>query len=171
VLFLFLTGEERGLLGSSYYASRPLIPRERTVANITLDAGAPAGAPLDWRIAGGTTSTLGAVATRIARAHDWTATSSAASPNTDYWPFLRIGVPSIFIVPGANWEGITPMRRDELQRRWDHYHQASDEWSPEFPFRGLRRYAQFALEIGKSVANAPAKPRMISTGDAVTEHE
>jgi hypothetical protein len=170
VLFLFLTGEERGLLGSSYFASHPLVPKERIVADINLDAGAPSGTPLDWRIAGGTSSTLGAVAARVAATHGWKAESTAASPNTDYWPFLRVGVPAIFLVPGGNWEGITTAQREELQRRWDHYHQAADEWSPEFPFRGLQRYAQLALEIGQQVANATEKPRLLHSGDPAIGH-
>jgi Zn-dependent M28 family amino/carboxypeptidase len=170
VLFLFVTGEERGLLGSSYFAAHPLVPKDNILADINLDAGAPAGAPLDWRIAGGTSSTLGAVAARVAASHGWTTQSTTASPNTDYWPFLRIGVPAIFIVPGGNWEGLSTAQREALQRRWDHYHQAADEWSPEFPYRGLQRYAQLALEIGKQVANAPDKPRLVQSGDPAIAH-
>src|SRR5690606_22214764 len=65
VLFLFFTGEERGLLGSSYYATSPLIPLERTVAVINLDAGAPPAPPRTWRVAGGTDSPPGQIAAAV----------------------------------------------------------------------------------------------------------
>jgi Zn-dependent M28 family amino/carboxypeptidase len=100
VLFLFLTGEERGLLGSDYYAAHPLIPAARTVADINLDAGAPPGLCVNWFLAGGDSSTFGAVAIEVARRAGWQAQSAAASPNTDYFPLLRIGIPAVFIVPG-----------------------------------------------------------------------
>jgi hypothetical protein len=53
VAFLFLTGEERGLLGSSFFAAFPALPLDRIRALINLDGGAPAAPPVSWRIAGG----------------------------------------------------------------------------------------------------------------------
>ncbi len=164
VLFLFPTGEERGLLGSTAYAAAPAIPLARTVAVINLDAGAPPAPPLDWRIAGGTASSLGAEAVRIAKAHGWTATSSPPSPNSDYWPFLARGVPSAFIIPGPDWEGVGAAEKARLDARWEHYHQRGDEWKPDFPFVGLARYARLALELGMHVADAPARPKLLSAG-------
>jgi Zn-dependent M28 family amino/carboxypeptidase len=159
VMLLFLTGEERGLLGSTAYTAAPLVPLERTVAVINLDAGAPPAAPRSWRIAGGTRSTLGDIAKRVATGREWEAALSDASPNSDYWPFLRAGVPAIFIVPGNEWEGHTGEQRDALRRRWDRYHQPDDEWAQDFPFAGLARYADYALAIGRA-ASAGARPQM-----------
>ncbi len=160
VLFLFLTGEARGLLGSDYYAAHPLVPASRMVADINLDAGAPP-APCDhWRLAGADSSTLGALAIEVARRAGWTALPAGASPNTDYFPLLRIGVPAVFIVPGPEpYEGLSAEASDALRRRWDHYHQAADEWHADFPFGGLVRNADYALRIGYAVAAAP-RPRM-----------
>ena len=146
--FLFLTGEERGLLGSSYVATEPPLPLENITALINLDAGAPPAPPITWRIAGGTASPLGALAAQVAEQRGWTAALSDASPNSDYWPFLRRGVPSIFIIPGDQWENVAPPQRDALRARWDRYHQAGDHWHAEFPFSGLERYAAFALAVG-----------------------
>lgn len=159
VLFLFFTGEERGLLGSSYYASAPLIPLDRTVAVINLDAGAPPAPPRTWRVAGGTESTLGAVARRVAAAKGWSAEPSDASPNSDYWPFLQRGVPAIFLIPGQEWEGVSKAEKQALHERWDRYHQPGDEWAPDFPFSGLQRYAELAWLIGRDVADATERPR------------
>jgi Zn-dependent M28 family amino/carboxypeptidase len=152
VLFLFLTGEERGLLGASHAAAAPPVALDRIIALINLDAGAPPAPPISWRIAGGEGLALGRLAADVAARQGWTATLSAASPNSDYWPFLRRGVPAIFLIPGAEWEGVTPAERDALRQRWDRYHRPDDEWAPDFPFPGLARYADFALRVGRAAA-------------------
>lgn len=153
VLFLFFTGEERGLLGSSFYAAQPLLPLPRMKALINLDAGAPPAPPINWRIAGGQGSPLGELARTIGTSQKWTADLSAASPNSDYWPFLARNVPSIFIIPGNQWENTTPEQAAALRVRWDRYHRADDEWHPDFPFSGLARYAEFAYRVGRAAAS------------------
>ena len=163
VLFLFPTGEERGLLGSTYYATHPAIPLARTIAEINLDAGAPPAPPTSWAFAGGTTSGLGQLASRIVQGHGWKSVLGAASPNSDYWPFLQRGVPAIFIKPGPDWEGVGPEEKKALLARWEHYHDPADEWSPDFPFRGLQRYAEVGLELGRAVADAPARPTLAAS--------
>jgi hypothetical protein len=153
VAFLFFTGEERGLLGSTYMASHPPVPLQAMKALINLDAGAPPAPPVTWRVATGGAPQLGQIAQQVATSNRWTAAVSGASPNSDYWPFLHRGVPAIFIIPGDQWEHTTPEQRDALRRRWDRYHQAGDHWHPEFPFSGLKRYAEFAMQVGARVAN------------------
>lgn len=154
VLFLFLTAEERGLLGSTYYATSPIAPLETIRALINLDAGAPPAPPRNWRIAGDSTK-IGPLIRDVAAARGWDVLFSPATPNSDYWPFARRGVPAVFLVPGDEWEGTSAERRTELRKRWDHYHAASDHWSEDFPFSGLARYATFALELGRAAANLP----------------
>lgn len=158
VAFLFFTGEERGLLGSSYLAAFPPFPFSRIKALINLDAGAPPVPPVSWRLAGGTeVAALGTVAVDIAKRSHWQTTLSAASPNSDYWPFLHRGVPAVFIIPGNEWENTTKAQHDALMARWDHYHEAADEWSPNFPFAGLARYAGYALALGRAAAAPHAR--------------
>lgn len=160
VLFLWTTGEERGLLGSDYFAAHPLVPPSRIVAEINLDAGAPPAPPVSWIVAGGDRSTLGDLALTVARRAGWSAKLAPAAPNSDYFPFLRINVPAIFLVPGpAPFEGLTADSSQALRRRWDHYHQAADEYQPEFPFAGLVRYAEFAYRVGIAAASGP-RPAM-----------
>jgi hypothetical protein len=160
VLFLFLTGEERGLLGSDFYAAHPLVPASRTVAGINLDAGAPPAPSVTWRIAGGDSSTFGAVAVAVARHAGWEAQSAPASPNSDYFPLLRIDIPAVFLVPGPGaFEGMSSEASDALRRRWDHYHQAGDNWYPDYPYSGLVRYADYAYRLGMEAAAGP-RPTM-----------
>ena len=152
VAFLFFTGEERGLLGSAFAAAQPPFELKRVRALINLDAGAPPAPPTSWRVAGGENTPLGAKAAEVAKQAGWTATLSAASPNSDYWPFLARGVPAVFLIPGPEWENVTPAQKQELQKRWDRYHQAGDEWAADFPFAGLARYADYALRLGLAMA-------------------
>jgi hypothetical protein len=152
VAFAFFTGEERGLLGSSFFAAFPTLPLERVRAVINLDGGAPPVPPVSWRIAGGEGTALGRLAEDVAGRHGWTASLTGTRANSDHWPFLARGVPAIFIIPGEQWENTTAAGRDSLMQRFDRYHRPGDEWRPEFPFAGLGRYAQLALEIGVELA-------------------
>lgn len=160
VLFLWFTGEERGLLGSEYYAAHPAIAPAHFAAVINLDAGAPAARSVQWRVSGGDFSTLGRAAIEVARRDGWEATSAPASPNSDYFPFLRLGVPAVSLVPGPGaYEGMTTEASRVLFRRWDRYHQAGDGWFPDFPFSGLLRYAEYAYQLGMAAGAGP-RPTM-----------
>ena len=61
--------------------------------------------------------------------------------------------------PGP-YQGMTTDASRALFRRWDHYHQASDQWAPDFPFAGLLRYADYAYRIGMALETG-ARPRLI----------
>lgn len=152
VMFLFFSGEERGLLGSSYYASHPLLPLNRMKGLINLDAGAPPAPPVSWRVAGGSASPLGTLSKQIGEKSGWHVDFSPATPNSDYWPFLDRGVPSIFIIPGNQWENVNAEQQTALRARWDRYHRADDEWAADFPFSGLQRYAKLAYDVGWALA-------------------
>jgi Zn-dependent M28 family amino/carboxypeptidase len=154
VTFLFLTGEERGLLGAAFAAAHPPWPLDRIRALINLDGGAPPVPPVSWRIAGALGSPIGATADSIAHSHDWAVLLTAGRPNSDYWPFLRRGVQSAFIIPGNEWEGTTTAQRDSLRQKWDRYHHRDDEYHADFPFTGIARYAQLAYELGRTLATA-----------------
>lgn len=158
MLFLWFTGEERGLLGSDYYVAHPFTPLASIAGVINLDAGAPPALPVQWHVSGAGRSSLGDVAIEVARQAGWEAQSAAASPNTDYYPFLRLGVPAVFLVPGPGaYQGLTTDSSQALRRRWDHYHQAADNWAADFPFGGLVRYADYARRIGLAIS-AGARP-------------
>jgi len=163
VLFIFFTGEERGLLGSDYFAAHSLVPPERIAAAINLDAGAPPGRNVTWMVAGGDRSTLGALAADVAARAGWKATSVGVSPNSDYYPLLRIGVPAVFLIPGPEpFEGLSADSSQALRRHWGAYHDPADEWTPDFPFAGPARYADFAYRVGMAAATGP-RQRVLAT--------
>jgi Zn-dependent M28 family amino/carboxypeptidase len=157
MLFLFFVGEERGLLGSDYYVSRPYWPLDRTRAVINIDAGAPPGLLVNWSLSGVDSTGLGGIAIGIAQSRGWSVSNSPAAANSDYYPFVREGVPGVFVKPGPGaYEGISADSSDALRHRWRYYHHPQDEWTDDFPFSGLQRYAEFAyliareLDIGRS---------------------
>jgi Zn-dependent M28 family amino/carboxypeptidase len=155
-LFLWLTGEELGLLGSDYFVARPTVPLARIAAVINLDAGAPPAPPVRWNVQGGVRSDLGALAAAVARREGWETVLEPASPNSDHYPFLRAGIPAVFLVPAPGpFDGMTTESSQALRRRWDHIHQPADEWAPDFPFVGLVRYATYALLLGRAAAAGP----------------
>jgi len=158
VAFAFFTGEERGLLGSTWAARTPPWTGglDRVDALINLDGGAPPRPPVAWRFAGGlapdrTPTRLGTLADSIDADRGWTTRLETARPNSDYWPFGERGVPAIFIIPGADWEDTSKEEHDALFERWDHYHQPADEYHEDFPFAGIARYAALALMLGRAV--------------------
>jgi hypothetical protein len=159
IVFLFLAAEEQGLLGSDYYAAHPLWPLERTVGMINLDAGAPPGRPASWRLAGVPGSPLALLATDVAHSRGWSATVTQATPNSDHFPFLRAGVPAVFIIPGPGpYEGLSVDSSRALRARWDHYHQPADEWAPDFPLAGLGRYAEYAFLVARALDLGATNP-------------
>jgi hypothetical protein len=159
VLFLFPTGEEKGLLGSDYFVAHPLWTLGEMLGVIDLDAGAPPAPPIVWRIAGGDSSALGTLAVAVAQRAGWSASTSAARANTDYHPFWREGVPAIFIIPGEGpYEGLSAEASHALRQRWDRYHQPGDEWSADFPFGGLARYAGYAWRVADALDRGGLRP-------------
>lgn len=153
VVFLFTSGEERGLLGATAWAARPPVPLSRLTAVLNLDAGAPPAPPVRWRVAGDTTASLLRTAARIIQARGWTADVTGTRANSDHWPFMARGVPAVFLVPGREWEGLDDAARDRLFAQWDRYHHPDDEWRAGFPLAGLQRYAELALEMVRAFAN------------------
>jgi Zn-dependent M28 family amino/carboxypeptidase len=149
VLFLFFTGEEQGLLGSDYWVSQPLWPLARTAGVLNLDANAPAGRPTRWRIAGDADAPLVKLVDRELQRMGGATSIAAPAPGSDYYPFLRRGVPAVFFVPSdGQYEGRTDAESDSMRASvWARYHRPNDQYSEQFPFEGLARYADVTRQI------------------------
>jgi len=149
LVLLFPTGEEQGLLGSDYFIAHPLWPLERITAVVNLDANAPPGRPTAWRIAGDDDGELVRLVADEAQRQGWATTIAPPAPGSDYFPFLRRGIPAVFFVPSDGpYEGLSMTATDSLRSAmWTRYHQPSDEYEEAFPFAGLGRYAAFATDV------------------------
>ncbi len=149
LILLFPTGEEEGLLGADYFVNDPRWPLEHIAALFNFDANAPPGPPVAWRLAGVEESALVKAVLSEVEARGWSASVAAAAPGSDYYPFLSRGVPALFLVPSdGTYEGMSVTLSDSLRTGlWAQYHQPGDEYSADFGFAGLLRYADFTRDL------------------------
>lgn len=158
LVVMFFNLEEQGLLGAKALAARTDAASfvDRLKLLIGVDAGSPAGEALTWQIMGAEPPNPGArIADSLARVRGWTTTASAPRPINDVFVFAQRGVPIVFPIPGAAWRGYTEAQRAEAMRKFDHYHQPSDQWRPDFPWVGTAAYADWLSAIVQRATNAP----------------
>jgi Zn-dependent M28 family amino/carboxypeptidase len=157
LVVMFFNLEEQGLLGAKALIARndarPLVDRLKLL--IGVDAGAPAGEATEWQLMGGLPEHRGArLADSLARARGWTTTSTPARSINDVFVFSQQGVPIVFPIPGKTWKGYTEAQRADAMRRFDHYHQPSDEWRPDFPWTGTAVFADWLWAIVQQASDA-----------------
>lgn len=164
LVFTFVTAEEKGLVGSDYFAANPPAAVGRPVANVNMDMPLLLF-PIDTVIAfGAEHSTLGDVAARAAGLAGLKLIPDPMPEQTlfvrsDQYSFVRKGVPAVFLVPGfgsseATTDG-TARFREFLTK---HYHQPSDEIDLPVDTGALERFTRANVAIGYLIATG-AEPR------------
>lgn len=163
VLFAVVTGEEKGLVGSSYLATHPVVDPEGIVAALNVD-GAPTAFPLDAAVARGAEhSTLGGAVRRAAEILGVELVPdpvprASAFVRSDQFSFVRQGVPSVYLTPGRK----PGMDEAELERRraWsrERYHAPRDEWDAAWRWEDTARFARLQFLAAFLVADDPARP-------------
>jgi Zn-dependent M28 family amino/carboxypeptidase len=172
VLFLIVTAEEKGLLGSLYYAMHPLYPPERTAGVINIDALSATGPARDISVSGGgqvsLEDDLAAVAKRHGRYFSPDPEPGAGHfYRSDHFSFAKIGVPAISIdsgedlVDGGRKAG-KAWAEDYTAKR---YHQPADEWSPDMDFTGQAADTDLAYEVGRDLADSDRWPQWKPTSE------
>jgi Zn-dependent M28 family amino/carboxypeptidase len=149
--------EEQGLLGSQALVERADAPLliDRLQLLVGVDAGSPAGEATHWQLMGALPAHPGArLADSLARARGWTTTATPPRRISDVFSFSQRGVPILFPIPGAQWKGYSEAERADAMRRFDHYHQPSDEWRADFPLVGTAHFADWLWDIVRSATNA-----------------
>jgi Zn-dependent M28 family amino/carboxypeptidase len=165
VVFLAVTAEEKGLLGSEYYASNPVYPLAKTVGVINMDALSPYGPTRDFTISGNAKVDL--LDQLVAKAKTYKV-SYAPDPKpeaghffrSDHFPFAKQGVPAISFGSGETWiqGGAAAGKASEEKYVANDYHQPSDEWKTEWTFEGMRRDLGILYELGHDLAESKAWP-------------
>jgi Zn-dependent M28 family amino/carboxypeptidase len=165
-LFLFTTAEEQGLLGSEWYSNHPLVPLEKTAADVNLDSMNVLGITHDFIPLGAERSTLKAVAEAVARERGMRVSPDARPEQgsfyrSDHFPFAKVGVPSISLKEGNDYVGRSKEWGEEQFKAYNtaHYHQPSDEYSDTWDFRGMLQEAEIAMAIGRRIADMEQMPR------------
>jgi len=162
-MFLWVAAEEQGLLGSAAYAARPLWPLNKTAAALNLDSLNFVGAVKDIGVQGSERSSLGLLAASTAKAMGLTVAEarpdlSGGYFRSDHFSFAKAGVPAFSISGGHDWvkdKAASDAKRKAYGAR---YHQAGDEYDPNWDLSGMVQQAQYTLNLGRMVADAPAMP-------------
>jgi Zn-dependent M28 family amino/carboxypeptidase len=172
ILFLFPTAEEAGLLGSTWYTRRPLLPLQRTIAALNLDGVNVWGETNDIGAAGLERSTLGTAfdnqaATLGLRVSGERAPEHGYFFRSDHFPFARAGVPALFLEHGTDFRGRPPGWGVNMLARFaaEQYHLPGDHYDPAMDLGGAVQQAQLAFLLGHDVANTPQPPRWYHGAD------
>ncbi len=164
ILFIALTGEERGLVGSDYYAHYPTVPGDSLVANVNLDMPLLLYPLADVIAFGAEHSSLEQTIGEVVAEEDF---ELAPDPipeqvlfiRSDQYSFVRKGVPSVFLVPG--FTSTDPdidggaLFNAHLKT---HYHQPSDDLSRPIDWDSALRFARANVRIGYAVAEDDERP-------------
>lgn len=165
VIFAAVTGEEKGLQGSSYFARNPPVPVGQLVANINIDMPYFAFPVADVEAFGAEHSTLLAAVTQATAQMDMQLTPDPMPEEvrfvrSDQFSFVREGIPALAFKAGSLSSDPAvdgkAMLEDFLK---NHYHRPSDDLDLPYSSEGAERFARTALLLGLIVAGQEQRPR------------
>jgi Zn-dependent M28 family amino/carboxypeptidase len=166
VIFLAVTAEEQGLLGSEWYAQNPIYPLEQTVANLNIDMMTPNGPTKDLIIIGYGQSELDDIVEEAASSQDRYVVPDRDPEKgyffrSDHFSFAKVGVPAMFL--GSGWDHIEngieygKSKADEFTTT--DYHQPTDEFDrAKWDLRGSLLDMELYYKIGHKLANSEEWP-------------
>ncbi len=167
ILFVALTAEERGLLGAYHFAAHPPVPQQSLIANINNDMPIALFPLAGMSPYGAEHSTLGASA-RAALADAGFAEVPDTAPEevvfvrSDQYPFVRAGIPAIFLVAGRS-SSDPSVDATAVFRRFllENYHAPSDSTALPIHWPSLARIADANVQLALAIANAEDRPRWL----------
>jgi Zn-dependent M28 family amino/carboxypeptidase len=164
-LFISVSAEEAGLLGSEYYAHHPVIPAGKTAVAINYDAFLPLGRYNDVGAYGAERTTAYPLVQEAAKRLSLTISPdprpfAGTYYRSDHFMFARVGIPAFSIDRGDDLAGRPPGTGAKLFEEFNtqHYHQPSDEYHDDWDFSGLEIYARLGFLIGMDAANLSSLP-------------
>ena len=172
VLFLAVTAEEQGLLGSRHYAENPLYPAAQTVAALNMDVLNQWGRTRDLTIVGMGQSELDDVAAEVA-ARLGRVLAPDPEPEkgfyyrSDHFSFAKAGIPAFYADPGVEYvdkpEGYGIEKRTEYTA--NDYHKVSDEVKPDWDLSGAVEDLTFLYHVGARLAAGGEWPAWSETSE------
>jgi hypothetical protein len=165
ILFVFVTSEEKGLLGSDYFANEPTVPAEKIVADVNIDMPLllyPIG---DVVAFGAENSSLDGLVAKSAAE-----TGLAQSPDfvpeenvfirSDQYSFVRRGIPAVFLVPGLKSSDPSADGAKAFQEFFArHYHRPSDDLSQPMDLGSAERFVRANVLIAYAIASDALAPQ------------
>jgi Zn-dependent M28 family amino/carboxypeptidase len=158
-VFLAVTLEESGLLGSEFYAANPVYPLARTVGGVNMDAISPGSAARDFQVVGGDKSEL----TRYLAAAT-TAMGLVQAPESDvekgyyyrsdHFSFAKRGVPMFNVARGNDWVQGGKAAGEAAAERYnvEAYHGPKDEYGGKWDWSGILQDGELFYRLGRSLA-------------------
>ncbi|MDB5010566.1 MAG: Aminopeptidase [Mucilaginibacter sp.] len=165
IVFLAVTGEEQGLLGSEYYATHPIYPLNKTVANLNMDALGFYGETKDIAITGKGQNELEDEVTAEAEKQGWHIVGdkkpgAGSYYRSDHFNFAKVGVPALdinngieSIAHGAEWG-----KKQAKGYNDNDYHQPSDSYTSAMDAGGMAQIANMLYNIGNKLGNETTFP-------------
>jgi Zn-dependent M28 family amino/carboxypeptidase len=168
ILFLAVTAEEKGLLGAKYYASHPLYPLEKTLANLNMDVINLWGPTRDVVNLGLGQTTLDDLLAASARAQGRTIVPDAEPEKglfyrSDHFEFVKQGVPAMNARGGVDYVGKPADfgRKKRAEYTQNDYHKVSDEVKPDWDLAGAVEDLRLLTEVGYRVAQGSTFPEWL----------
>lgn len=165
VMFLTVTGEEKGLLGAGYFAAHPTVPIDSLVANINLDMPVLTYPFADVIAFGAEHSTLKGIVKKAAGS-----AGIKLSPDpmpeqglftrSDHYRLVQKGIPAVYLVTG--FESSDPERNggEIFQHHLKHtYHKPNDDIKQDIDYAAGAKFTEININIGREVSNAATRPR------------
>ncbi len=165
VIFLFPTGEEKGLLGSIYYGDHPVVPRYKTVANVNVDGIASFEKFRSVYAIGAELSDLESTVKTVLEGNNLSVrfptldqSYAEAFYRSDHFVFAQSGIPSLMVMEGLDYE--TSSRDEGLARmnRWyaDYYHSPKDDAAQPMNCDAVLQHLKILMELILRLANDPS---------------
>ncbi|MDP8917214.1 MAG: M28 family metallopeptidase [Pseudomonadota bacterium] len=179
VVMLAVSVEEKGLLGSEYYAGNPVYPLATTAAGFNIDALTPLGPARDLLVVGSGQSELEDRLLRVLTSRGRVIRPDPSPEagyffRSDHFPLAKRGVPMLYIDSGQDLlvGGVEAARAAEDAYRRDRYHQPADEYDPAtWNFGGIAADAAVLHQLGLEIASSRAWPNYRETSEFRPERD
>jgi len=164
-LFIFVTAEESGLLGSAYFGEHPTVPASKIIAALNMDVVNVNGRVKDLNVMGDNKSSLGPTLAQMVRAQG-IRLSPDAHPEaghfyrSDHFSFAKVGIPAISVGPGVDYVGRPAGWGQKQAEDWTahNYHQPSDEYRSDWDLSGAAQLGEIVYRLGVAIGNAERVP-------------
>ncbi|HTW67674.1 MAG TPA: M28 family metallopeptidase [Bryobacteraceae bacterium] len=161
LLFVIVTGEEKGLLGSRYFAAHPTVPTKSMVADLNADMFLPLYPLHIVTVYGLKESDLGDTLRKVAQSLDVEVQDDPAPQRnvfirSDQYSFIRVGVPSLMMDDGFK----KGSREEAIEKEWlkTRYHAPSDDLKQPVDLQAAAQYNRLLMKLAETVADDPAPP-------------
>ncbi|HSG33245.1 MAG TPA: M28 family metallopeptidase [Sphingomonadaceae bacterium] len=168
LLFLAVTAEEQGLLGSEFFAANPVVPLDRIVGGLNMDSLHPKSPTRDVGVVGGGKSQLDAFLEAALAWQGRTQTPDSTPEagyyyRSDHFSFAKRGVPMLYVDPGEDLSegGREAGRAWDVDYRANIYHSPNDEFDPAWDWTNVVQDVELYYVIGRMLAQSTSWPNWL----------